>query len=145
MNLKKHLYTLACTVVAAGAAGTAQAGEATQANWFKVLDWNADGSVSLVELQAARNTRFFNLDGNKDYVLSRQETSRNADWKSRFHRLDANEDGNISLAEFETKGRTRFQAIDQDRDGRITPHEALTFQRKVRQHWEKNLKARKSS
>ena len=142
MNLKKHLYTLACSVVAAG---TAQAGEATQANWFKVLDWDTNGSVSLVELQAARNTRFFNMDANNDHVLSRQELVNNVSWKKRLPRLDANEDGEISLKEFETKGRMRFMAIDENRDGRITPHEALAFQRKVRQHWEQNLKARKSS
>ena len=142
MDLKKHLYTLACSVVAAG---TAQAGEQAQANWFKVLDWDSNGSVSLVELQAARNTRFFNMDANSDHVLSRRELAKNISWKNRLQRLDADENGEISLKEFETKGRTRFMAIDENRDGRITPHEALAFQRKVRQHWEQNLKARKSS
>jgi Ca2+-binding EF-hand superfamily protein len=145
MDLKKHLYTLACTVVAAGAVGSAQAGETAQNSWFKVLDWNSDGSVSLVELQAARNTRFFNMDSNADSRLSRGETAKNADWKARFHRLDSNGDGQVSLNEFESNGRSRFQAIDENRDGRITAHEALAFQRKVRQHWEQNLKARKSS
>jgi len=142
MDLKKHLYTLACSVVAAG---TAQAGDVTQANWFKVLDWDANGSVSLLELQAARNTRFFNMDTNGDHILSRHELAKNKSWQNRRQRLDTNEDGEISLKEFESKGHLRFLAIDENRDGRITPREALTFQRKVRQHWEQNLKARKAS
>ncbi len=145
MNIKKHLYNVACSVIAAGTAGTALAGDAAQNSWFKVLDRDANGSVSLTELQTVRNTRFFNMDRNRDLQLSHLEIASNADWKHRFKRLDSNEDGAISLKEFETKGRTRFRAIDQNRDGRITPREALAFQRKVREHWEKSLRARQSS
>ena len=147
MNLKKHLHTLACSIIAAGAVGStgaARAGENTPASWFRVLDRDADGSVSLEELQTVRNTRFFNMDANRDRRLSIAETAQNADWSKRFSRLDSNEDGSISLKEFESKGRTRFQAIDEDRDGRITPREALAFQRKIRAHWEQNLRTRKT-
>jgi Ca2+-binding EF-hand superfamily protein len=144
MDLRKHLYTLACSVIAAGAAGPAQAADNAQTSWFKVLDRDDDGSVSLAELQTVRNTRFFNLDADKDLQLTQRETAGNADWAGRFSRLDSNEDGHVSLREFETKGRTRFQAIDDNRDGRITPAEALSFQRKVRQHWERNLRSRKT-
>ena len=141
MDLKKHLYTLACTVVAAGAA---QSVHAAENNWFKVLDWNTDGSVSLVELQAARNTRFFNMDSNADHKLSFREASKSAEWQKRFEHLDTNKDGEISLGEFESKGRARFTAIDGNKDGRITPEEALAFQRKARQNWEANLRKRKT-
>jgi len=141
MDLKKHLYTLACTVVTAGAAQSAQAAEST---WFKVLDWNTDGSVSLVELQAARNTRFFNMDSNADHKLSFREIAKSTEWQKRFQYLDTDKDGEVTLKEFETKGRARFSAIDDNRDGRITPEEALAFQRKVRQKWEANLKSRKT-
>jgi len=145
MSIKKHLFTFACSVVAATAAGATYAGEASQISWFRVLDRDANGDVSLHELQTIRNTRFFNMDTNRDFVLSRNELANNAGWQRRFRRLDTNEDDKITLREFEHKGRTRFEAIDQNRDGRITPQEALTFQRKVRRHWEKNLKARKIS
>jgi len=138
LNVKKHLLSLACSVAAAGAA---HADGSSTSNWFRVLDWNSDGGVSLVELQAARNTRFLNMDVNKDQVMSRDEAAKSQAWKSRFNGLDQNNDGFVTLAEFESRGRSRFEAIDENRNGTISPTEALDFQRRIRANWERNWKA----
>jgi len=113
---------------------SAIAGELPPQNWFKALDYNGDGGISLSELQATRYERFAILDVNQDREISALEVSGSSSWTQHLPRLDGNADGRISLAEFEEKGRSRFAIIDIDGDGRITPHEALNFQRKVRKY-----------
>lgn len=115
---------------------SAIAGEQPRENWFKALDYNEDGGISLSELQATRYQRFAILDINQDQRISANEVVGSDRWTKQHHRMDENADGHVTLAEFEDKGRSRFAIIDIDGDGRITPHEALNFQRKVRKYSE---------
>ncbi len=113
---------------------SAIAGEVPRENWFKALDYNGDGGISLGELQATRYERFAIFDINRDNQISASEVVGSSNWSQHVHRMDDNADGYVTLAEFEEKGRSRFGIIDIDGDGRITPREALNFQRKVRKY-----------
>lgn len=113
---------------------SAIAGETPQDNWFKALDRDGDGGISLNELQAIRYERFRVLDLNQNREISAQEVSGSSSWTQRHNRMDRNSDGRVTLSEFEFEGRSRFAIIDIDDNGRITAHEALNFQRKVRKY-----------
>lgn len=129
--MKSIVFGLGCGLLLAV---SAIAGEQPQSNWFKALDHNGNGVISLAELQSVRNQRFSVLDANRDDVISAEEVAGSASWSQRFLRLDRNSDGYVNLAEFEQNGRSRFAVIDIDADGQITAHEALNFQRKARKY-----------
>jgi len=99
--------------------------------WFFVLDHNGDGGISLNELKAVRNERFYLIDINHDKVISPNEVAGSTTWSQRFIRLDTNANGFVNLAEFETMALNVFSLFDINADGQITAHEALKFQQKA--------------
>ena len=113
---------------------SAIAGEQPLSNWFKALDHNGNGDISLAELQTVRNQRFSVLDANRDNVISAEEVAGSASWRQRFLRLDHNSDGYVNLDEFEANGWSRFAIIDIDDNGKITSQEAFNFQHKARKY-----------
>ena len=125
--MKSIILGLGCGLLLAV---SAIAGEQPLSNWFKALDQNGNGDISLVELQTVRNQRFSVLDANRDNVISTEEVAGSVSWSQRFFRLDHNSDGYVNLAEFEANGRSRFAIIDIDDNGKITSHEAINFQNK---------------
>ena len=97
-------------------------------SFFKTLDTNNDGKISLSEFMTWRDGQFESLDTNKDGSLSRAEILAG---KTRFARLimqnfdliDSNQDQMLSRAEFREAGRRRFIKKDNDRDGYLTENE----------------------
>ncbi len=95
---------------------------------FLSSDWNGDGVLSGNEATGGfqrgkdydrqhSEARFFDLDQNKNSVVSRYE------WDGlheAFNRLDDNHNGVLTRTEFVNpivKGTDRFTVLDQDRDG----------------------------
>jgi adenylate cyclase len=99
-------------------------------SFFKNLDTNNDGKVTLSEFMAWREARFDFLDANKDGSLSRSEVSAG---KIKFARLlrknfaliDANQDQMLSREEFREATRLIFFRMDTNRDGHLTKNELI--------------------
>jgi len=107
--------------------------ETAQPNWFRSLDADKSGAITLAELHRARWGRFARLDANRDGFLDRAELKSNAQWLGRFQWYDQNGDARISISEFEAKGRARFVAMDRDGDGRVTIDEIRAMDNAERQ------------
>ncbi|PHR59737.1 MAG: calcium-binding protein [Robiginitomaculum sp.] len=89
---------------------------AKHAMHMKMADTNQDGSVSLAEFTAQRETRFLKVDTNADNMLSEDERKahrsemRTERADKRFAKMDANSDNFISRAEFDESRKTRADA-----------------------------------
>jgi Ca2+-binding EF-hand superfamily protein len=105
------------------------------AEMFGTLDADADGKVTLEELQAHRAAKFAAADANGDGLLDAAEAlafhqaemaemlERRA--KMMIERHDDNGDGSLSAEEMgESRLEDRFALIDTDNDGAISPAEA---------------------
>jgi|GEM_PF-3555828 len=102
-------YVLAAIVLTVVAA----AGLAAQANggrFFKSMDQDGDGAISLAEAAAVRDRH--------------------------FDRLDQDGDGVISRAEFAARSERFFAKLDGNGDGLVTQEEML----QQRENWKKNEK-----
>jgi hypothetical protein len=101
---------------------------------FHSSDWNGDGVLSGNEAEGGarrgddydRNhseTRFRNLNQNKDSVVSRDEWDGLVE---AFYRLDDNRDGTLTRNEFvdhRVEGTDRFTELDRDGNGYISQTE----------------------
>ena len=129
-------------------------------DWFKKLDEDKDGQVSLQEwLQGGKprdEFRVYDLNGDgfitPDEVLLYQQRSKSQKkppvkvgkklpeglppW---FKQLDKNKDGQISLSEWLSGGKTRdeFRVYDLNGDGFITAEEVLRYMRSQQHGQEK--------
>jgi len=94
--------------------------ETAAPSWFRALDADKSGAITLAELHRARWGRFARLDANRDGFLDREELNTNAQWLGRFQWYDNDGDKRISISEFESKGQARFTVMDHNGDGRVT-------------------------
>jgi hypothetical protein len=101
-------------------------------------DANKDGLVDRPEWAAGQETRFKQLDTDKDGKLSKDELFARARQASGtvlpndrtvarqdsfFGRMDADRDGAVSKAEFMSQGDRNFARCDADKDGRTNTAE----------------------
>lgn len=107
---------------------------------FEDLDANADGEVSLAEIQAHGAARFAEADADGDGALSAEEMLAQADARREgriermIERLDENGDGLLQQAELEAARQGRrgpdpaamFERLDADESGGISQEEFET-------------------
>lgn len=155
MNTKK---TLAVVVGLSAGAAVALAGTFAMADGrkdhhrgfsFEKIDTNADGFLTVAEIEQAHAVRFSEKDANNDGFLTKDEikahmqakaAERGKDVKAErmdkrldrmFERVDANDDGKISLEEMPHRGAAKImERLDKDNDGRISKAEAEAFKGK---------------
>ena len=110
---------------------------------FEEVDTNADGLLSLAEMEAHRTARFALADTDGNGGLSRAEVEarmiatqneRRVRFLDRmFERRDANSDGEITMAEMaEGRSADRFSRADSDGDGLISRAEFDEAREKAR-------------
>lgn len=108
---------------------------------FETLDTNADGSITMQELQAHRASRFASADTDGDGLLSPQELNARAQERMQdrtgrmIERRDANGDGFLSAEELsppEGRDGRMFNRMDADEDGAISKEEFETAAEKRR-------------
>lgn len=148
MTLRTSIATLALTL-AFGAA--AQAAPHGQSEFVTDYDTNKDGSVTLAEYNAVRETRLKAMDVNADGRVSEDEyvgeyaarleaelaaSTAVADAKEsvrerqmkqahvRFNVLDSDKNGDLTAAEFNASGARAFGEHDGDGDGVVKAGEA---------------------
>lgn len=100
---------------------------------FAKLDGNADGKVTLAEIQPKAETRFLKLDGDKngevttaeiDAALQKALESRR---KHILKAMDTDGNGGVSKAELDGYTAKLIAAADADSDGGVTLDEARKF------------------
>ena len=112
---------------------SAIASERPQSAWFIALDYNNDGDISLNELQAARNEKFYLFDINRDKVITPNKVAGSKTCGEHFICVDTDANGFVNLAEFETMAANVFSLFDFFFNGQITNHEAHEFQHQAMQ------------
>ncbi|MFK7881280.1 EF-hand domain-containing protein [Roseobacter sp.] len=98
---------------------------------FETLDTNADGQITMEEMQSQRTGRFASADTDGDGFLTQDELEAAASERAKeragkmIERHDANADGKLSAEELERPGRgdRLFNRADADGDGAITKSE----------------------
>ena len=109
---------------------------------FATVDANADGSITLEELQALPAAKFAEADTNGDGVLSAEElnaqvTAQMAERaatrvEQQITSRDTDGDGALSLEELQPTDTTRltsmFERLDADSDGNVTAEEFAAFE-----------------
>jgi len=138
MNKHLKIGALALLMASVGVVGTASAFGAPRggenAPTFEELDTNADGIVSLEELEAQSEAHFANLDSDGDGVISADEMSAmiEANLSGRaargvermIERFDDNGDGVLSEDELPQRNHSRMlENVDADEDGAISAEE----------------------
>jgi len=135
------LLTLLAAVPALAAPGdqTASPAPARPSNGgIMRYDANKDGFVDRAEWAAGQESRFKQLDADKDGTLSKDEmysrtrqtpgaTAPNDRMLERrdsyFRRMDSDRDGTVSKAEFMSQADRNFARCDSDKDGRTNTAE----------------------
>lgn len=128
-KIATNMTLLVAVIVAAGiAAGPAQAQQGRK-NPMKGFDLNADGQVTLQELEMARLELFSRADINRDGALDRGEFTQIQQAGSsrrggrgkveKFEHADENYDGLITRAEFRSGARRMMYSLDQNGDFRL--------------------------
>lgn len=109
---------------------------------FSDLDANADGQITLEEMQARGAARMAEIDTDSDGFFSEDEavaaaTARAKERHARMvERLDADKDGKLSLEEMKPKGdrgAKMFERADADKSGGISEAEFTEMTKKMEQ------------
>lgn len=130
MQLTKTLGLTLATLLMAGTAFAHDGGMARPT--FAQIDTNADGAISLEEMQAQHDKRFTDADTDKNGELSDAEMAAShpngdaARGTRIFKALDADNSGGLSKAEVQNRGgneKVHFAAMDADSNGSISQAE----------------------
>lgn len=83
------------------------------------------GGMSMLDLEAARDSFFQSADHNGDFALSNEEllTAMGAAHSGLFECWDDDGDGLCSYSEFLDSGTRVFSELDLNGDGRLSPEE----------------------
>lgn len=98
--------------------------------FFKRLDTNNDGNITVNEFMRWRQAQFRRLDANNDGSLSRLEVAtgkKKFDQKllEKFYVNDTDRDQTLSRTEFQEASRRKFLKLDANRDGNLSQTEML--------------------
>lgn len=113
---------------------------------FSELDANADGQITMEEMQARGDARLAKIDTDGDGFVSEAEAveaarARAKDRHARMvERLDADKDGKLSLQELKPKGdrgARMFERADADKSGGISQEEFAAATAKMEKHMRK--------
>jgi Ca2+-binding EF-hand superfamily protein len=103
-------------------------------DFFKKMDLDGDGKVTLTEARSGAKARFAKMDLNHDSVVTRQEALSHhktqmkkhrpskAQMRARFNEADKNKNGRIERSESNLPDEW-FATIDTNDDGALTPEE----------------------
>ncbi|MCC1492182.1 EF-hand domain-containing protein [Cognatishimia sp. F0-27] len=129
---------MAATTLPADAHGRERGGQGERgAAMFERFDANSDGSVTLDEMNAARDARFAEADADGDGALTVEEivafmeaqreerASRRAarGAERMIERLDSDDNGTLSVEEAGALPMRMFERLDADDDGAVTKAE----------------------
>lgn len=83
------------------------------------------GGMSMLDLEAARDSFFQSADHDGDFALSSEEllSAMGASHSGLFECWDGDDDGLCSYSEFLDSGARVFAELDRDGDGRLSPEE----------------------
>ncbi|HEV8388588.1 MAG TPA: hypothetical protein VGQ35_02035 [Dongiaceae bacterium] len=83
------------------------------------------GAMSMVDLEAARDSYFQSADHDGDFALSSEEqlSAMGTSNSGLFECWDEDSDGQCTYAEFLDSGEKVFGELDVNGDGRLTPDE----------------------
>jgi Ca2+-binding EF-hand superfamily protein len=129
------LSAIAITSVAAFAAADHRGGQRMS---FEEIDVDADGTITLLEMQGVAAARFATVDSDGDGYLTQTELENAAQMRAQRHaermidHLDTDGDGKIALAEMKPRRdpARMFDRIDADDDGAISEAEFDAAQEK---------------
>ena len=135
------MLALAGSILAGGAvAQTSGNGDTAAATprVLSVLDTNADGKVTLDEIEAEQKRLIGAADLNADGTLSVEEFRRRGRWFQRLHTttlfdlMDANGDQVLSAEEIAAPSARWFKRYDKNADGGIVADEVPQLQKSDR-------------
>jgi Ca2+-binding EF-hand superfamily protein len=101
----------------------------TDAEVFKLLDIDRDGTISASEWRERRMAIFYLLDANNDIYLERGELPDMSD--ETFAAADLEQDSRLSGFEFNQATFAQFETADLDRDGVVTFAQFERFRRDI--------------
>ena len=123
--MMKRLLTAAAIALLPVPAGAADAPAVP--DWFRAIDRDRDGTITINEMHSARYLRFARADAYRDGLLTPKELRTDRPWLQRFAWGAVNRDGRISIGECEAKGHARFVALDLNGDGRLSLREIMVM------------------
>ena len=129
------LATFCAVVVSYAVPATAQhSGDSHASRSFRLIDTNADGKITIQEIDAEHRRLIGAADLDGDGKLSVEEFRRRGWWFQRLHTstlfdlMDANGDSVLTPDEISAPSARWFKRYDKDANGGITPTEAPVFQ-----------------
>ncbi len=99
------------------------------ADVFRLLDVNGDGTVSPAEWRERKMALFYLLDADNDIYLERREVPGMVE--DAFAAADLDHDGRLSGFEFNQATFTQFETADRDRAGAVTFEQFEQYRQRI--------------